>query len=156
MNTNVRPSYFALGSEIQDTQRLCDCMAKQCFPYKAEGQRFAGFLCVTLYFLTPFLLQMCVVHDPQVHLTTLLKTILCSGPRSCGHVPPPLPLADVDMENEPLCSLCRCVMHLPTLFLIRRYLLFTQFPGQSCTWCFSSASLSLSVFMAAASGFRPR
>lgn len=34
------------------------------------------------------------------------------------------------------------------------YLLFTQFPGQSCTWCFSSAFLSFSVFMAAASGFR--
>lgn len=37
-----------------------------------------------------------------------------------------------------------------------RYLLATQFPGQSCTWCLSSAFLSFTIFFTACSGFPKR
>lgn len=36
------------------------------------------------------------------------------------------------------------------------YILFTQFPGETCPWCLGSAALSFSIAALAASGFRPR
>ena len=39
---------------------------------------------------------------------------------------------------------------------VRRFILFTKFPGDSCTWCLTSALLSLSILVTATRGFSGR
>ena len=39
---------------------------------------------------------------------------------------------------------------------VRRFILFTKFPGDACTWCLTSALLSLSILVTATRGFSGR